>query len=407
MAEQDRPLQYSDSGVNYDLMDPFKIACQKAGATTSENIERFQEFGLTVNEVTYSRGESAFRVRIQTHQPMTFEIAQVIEGLGSENAISQRMYDLMERLKVAREASQVLGKSFFRGASYDNASTVFNDLSSSGASPMSYLMFLATGGSEWYQDEQRYEDLIAGALEACDDTRSTWGGGESQTLVDMIEPNQIIMAGASVGLTLPEYVRYPSETNIREGLSIVLLETDNPQTNGYTGLRKKCLERLAARMRVSEKEELAYTYDIGNGQTYGEAILAKSKIATPIIDGLLLSQNPIPIEYATHLSGHAWRKLMRPNSEFTYVLDQIPDPHPIFRLIQDLSQASTEQMYADYNMGAYYALLVEPQFALAVTKEAKKHDQKALIAGYVEKGPKRVVIRPVGIEFKGESLQIR
>lgn len=53
-------MSYSGTGVNYDLMDPFKRAAQVAGRETSSNIVRlnngeFQEFSP-------SRGESAFLI---------------------------------------------------------------------------------------------------------------------------------------------------------------------------------------------------------------------------------------------------------------------------------------------------------------------------------------------------------
>jgi phosphoribosylformylglycinamidine cyclo-ligase len=405
------PTTYKDSGVNYDLMDPFKIDCQKAAISTAENIEgRFEPLGLKVQEVTFSRGESAYRVRITALRPVVFEISEVLEGIGSENRISRIAQALGDQLKVADRARQILGKSFHKGVAIDNGATVLNDLSASGAAPIAYHMFIAAGSSEWFADQARYRDLIEGNVELADLAGCSWGGGESQTLKDMIDPEDAVLAGAGVGLIFPEYVRYPSETNLRPGLSIVLLETDNPQTNGHTGLRRgNVFDRLVKRMGLpNERQNEVYTYDIGNGQTYAEAILTPSKIATPIVNELLLHPtNPVPIEYASHISGHAWRKLMRATSDFSYIIDKIPQPHPIFQLIQELSGASDKQMYEDYNMGAYYALFVEPEQVDRVKKVAEAHGQTALEAGYVEAGPKRVVIRPIDVEYKGEELQIR
>ncbi len=357
-----QPLPY-EAYVNYDLIDPFKIACQNAALSTGKNIERFEAFGLRVSEITRSRGESAYRLRVQSLRALEFQIANVVEGIGSKSAISQQARDLGEKLRIADEAKEVLGRSFYFGAGIDNGATILNDLSSSGATPVIYHVFLAAGSSEWYHDEERMTDFANGNKYFCDLTGSSWGGGESQSLVDVVYPDQVVLAGAGMGFLFPEHTRYPSEDNIKPGQRIVLLETDNPQTNGYSSLRLSCLDTLSQRMGLNPlRRNDAYTYDIGNGQTYGEAILKPSQIVSPIMDSLLLDPtNPVPIEYAVHISGHAWKKIMRPEREFTYVFDRIPELPPIFQFIEELSGMDKKTLYSTFNNGAYYALFVEPQ----------------------------------------------
>lgn len=405
--EERRVLTYSGSGVNYDMMDPFKVACQKAAATTGNNSLRFDEFGIKIREIPQSRGESGFRMTFETTEGVRFNLVRVEEGIGSKDTIAKQVRE--SKLMASQDVGIVLGKSYFRGATIDNGATIFNDISTSAASPIDLMTFIAAGSSGWFVDEEKEADIIDGNLEVANLVRAVWGGGESQALRDKMGPNEAVMAGSSMGIQFIDRALYPSEDLITPGLRIVLFECPGPQTNGFTMLRTDLLIRIATELMglPAERALEAYGYDIGNGQTYGEAILTPSKIATPIIDSLVLDPETTPIKYALHISGHSWRKLMRANRPFTYVIDQVPTPPPIFQFIQETSGMDNHRIYADYNMGAYFALFVDPENVDKVKQVAQQHGQTALDAGYVEEGPKRVIIRPVDVEYKGEELQIR
>ncbi len=418
----EKQLTYSDV-VNYDLMDPFKIACQKAALTTASNIERFTDHGLKVKEIAQSRGESAYEVEVETVRPMRFRIAQVEEGLGTKNVIAhQYIRELGKKLQIAVDLKEVFGKSFYRSIAIDNAAMILNDLATRGATPISFMLHVAASESGWFTDEERNNDLIEGTVEACDKTRCSWGGGESPALRNVIMPDQAVLSGSAVGFEFPFQSdgKIISEDNLEEGLRIILLNSSGPHANGISLLRIGLLEMLCYEMNLDfqkPKQRLdAYTYALRDGQTYGEAIMTPTKLYSRVMDSLVSDRyfdwddkgvhQPL-VEYAIHISGHGWRKLMRAKSDFTYVIDKIPEPQPIFQTIQKLSGMDNGKIYEDYNMGAGFALFVKPQFVDIVKDKAEYHGLRPLDAGYVEKGPKRVVINPIGVEFKGESLQIR
>ncbi len=404
MTDQDPILRYSDSGVNYDLMDPFKIACQKAALSTSQNMNRFSKFGLEVHEITSSRGESAFEIEFNVRsateaflpQYRTFRIAHVEEGLGTKNEIADQMRQLQEKFHLADDVKNIFGKSFYKGPAIDNAAMILNDLSTVGASPISFLLHVAAESSQWFTDEEKTEDLIAGTVEACNQARCNWGGGESPTLRDIINPGHCLLSGSAIGLEFPRQHGNLTANEIKEGNRIILLGSSGPHANGITLLRKGLLERLPH----------GYETTLPDGQTYGEAVLTPTVIYAKLID-TLLDEPDVFINYALHISGHGWRKLMRAQRELTYVIDKIPTPQPIFQLVQEASGMTNEQIYGDYNMGAGFALFVPSKSVDKILTIGKKMSIKVLDAGYVEAGPRRVVINPLGVEFKGDSLQIR
>ena len=75
-------LSYEQSGVNYDALDAFKRACQKAAATTTSAL---QQHGLS--EPARIRGESAYLIETPDEY-----LAHVEEGLGTKNLVADAMH---------------------------------------------------------------------------------------------------------------------------------------------------------------------------------------------------------------------------------------------------------------------------------------------------------------------------
>ncbi len=403
------PLTYSQSGVNYELMDPFKIQCQQGATTTGKNIERFKRYGLDVKEISQSRGESAFKIAIISQTGIKMSIIGIEEGLGSKNVVAHHYRESLQhrQLQLANDVSRVLGKSLYRGIGLDNASASLNDLATSGATPLMFNLHVAADSSDWFTDEVRNADLIAGTVEACNQTRCVWGGGESPTLRDVISPGMDLLASSAIGLEFPDINKPLTEDNIEEGQRILFLLTPGVNINGLTLLRRGLLERIATRFGYEGSTRLldAYSQDIGNGRPYGEAILEPTPLYARVVDAI--HEEGLPIESAGLISGHSFRKIMRARKDLTYVIQRIPDPPQIFKFIQEISGMNDNQIYADYNMGAGFFLFMAPKHLDRSIEIAQRLGYGAMDAGYIETGPRRVVIEPLGIEYKGETLQIR
>jgi phosphoribosylformylglycinamidine cyclo-ligase len=75
-------LSYEQAGVNYDLIDPLKVAAQRAAAATAGHLTAH---GFT--EVKASRGESAYVVDVGP-----FYLASIVECLGSKALVADEMH---------------------------------------------------------------------------------------------------------------------------------------------------------------------------------------------------------------------------------------------------------------------------------------------------------------------------
>ena len=299
-----------------------------------------------------------------------FFLVDIIEGLGSLNQLADDVYTKT-------------GKDFYYQVGWGNAASVLNDLCSTGATPETIRMFIAVGSENFFLDKKHWKKLIKGFADAAKYTGALWNGGETQTLVDIISPKSIVLAGSATGIIKPK-TKLLTEERLKPGDRIILLQSSGVHTNGITLIRK------------------IFKNDT---KTYIEAIKSKTLIYAPLIDKLF--EENIEVHYASHITGHGWRKIMRAKKPFTHIIERLPKPQAIFKKIQQRTEMSDEQMYGDYNMGAGFALFVPERSVDKILTVVSKMSMKALDAGFIQNGSRSVVIKPLNIKFRGTALQIR
>src|SRR5574343_2056954 len=161
-------LSYEQAGVNYDLIDPLKIAAQRAAAATGAHLG-----GHGFSEVPASRGESAYVVAVGP-----FYLDSIVECLATKTL-------------VADEMAKLTGKSYYDGIAQDTIAMAVNDLITVGATPLVVQAYWAAGGSDWFGDKVRANALVAGWKKACDTCQVAWGGGETPALAGIVEAGPI------------------------------------------------------------------------------------------------------------------------------------------------------------------------------------------------------------------------
>ncbi len=174
-------LSYESSGVDYDQLDAFKRACQRAAATTVDALA-----GHGLSEPAGIRGESAYLMETPDGY-----LAHVEEGLGTKNLIADAVL-------------AATGRSFYEHIGVDTVATIVNDLVTVGALPVSVAMHAAVGDSAWFGRGTAAADLARGFAAGCRAAGAVWGGGETPTLKGMVDPSTIILAGSAVGRVTPK-----------------------------------------------------------------------------------------------------------------------------------------------------------------------------------------------------------
>ena len=364
-------LSYESSGVRYDQLDAFKRACQRAARTTAEllTLHGYQEPASI-------RGESAYLIEAEDHF-----LAHVEEGLGTKNLVADAVY-------------AATGKCFYREIGIDTVATIVNDLATCGALPISVAMHAAVGDSNWFADEKRANDLVEGFAAGCRKAGAVWGGGETPTLRGIVEPQTIVLAGSAIGKIEPKNLRIVGD--IAAGDAIVFLASSGVQTNGLTLCRK-----------IADQLPQGYQTPIGDGRTYGEALLAPSVIYVDFVREC--QQRGLKLNYVAHVTGHGWRKLMRLEEPFVYEIEHVQPEPALFKFLREAGPIDLREAYATFNMGIGFAAYVSAEQAEATVEAAQVTGHRAWIAGRVRKegARKAVVVPSLGITFEGDTLKVR
>ena len=174
-------LSYEQAGVNYDLIDPLKVAAQRAAAATA----------------SASRRPRLHRGR---------RVARRIGLRRRRRPVLPRQHRRMPGLEGAgrRRDGRAHRQELLRGIAQDTIAMAINDLITVGATPLVVQAYWAAGGSEWFADKVRAKALVDGWKAACDTCGVAWGGGETPALAGIVEGGRIDLAASCTGIVSPK-----------------------------------------------------------------------------------------------------------------------------------------------------------------------------------------------------------
>lgn len=368
-SESPGGASYRAAGVDYETLDAGKRLAIAGALSTSALLAARGGRALDA-----SRGEPAFVFELDDRA-----FAFVVEGLGTKSVI-------------ARHVLEGQGINRFGDVAYDTVAAILNDLCCVGALPLVVNAYFATGASEWYREGERGAALIEGWRKACVDAGCTWGGGESPSLPGLLDEREIELAGAAVG-AVPAGRRPILGEELQPGDEIVLVASSGLHANGAS------LARLLAG-RLSD----GYATELGDGTTFGEALLEPSVMYVGLVEALL--GEDLGLSYISHITGHGLLKLMRPPRALTYRIEKLPEVPRVLSFMVEQAQMDAHAAYSTFNMGSGYALYCAAGAGQRIVALAQRLDLSAIVAGRVEEGPREVVLEPVGVRFAGEELEL-
>jgi len=360
--------------VDYAVLDAGKRLALKSALATSQYVTK--RGGRVLEE---SRGGSAFVFELGDQT-----LAFVLEGLGTKSIIAR---------VVAEEAGdRDEGSKHFHAIAYDTVAAIINDLCCVGAQPLVVNAYFSTGRPDWFNQTQWYEQLVEGWFQACVDAGCTWGGGESPTLPELVARDDIELAGSAIGL-IPQSIEPILGQDLSAGDEIVLVASSGLHANGASLARA-----------VADELSDGYRTVLPNGEALGEALLRPSYLYSELVESLVTAA--LPITYLSHITGHGFLKLMRPDQELTYRITKLLPVPEVLDFLVERVEMDSRAAYSTFNMGCGLAVYCAGGSGAAVVQSARRKGFDATIAGAVEAGERRVLIEPLDIEFGGDELRL-
>lgn len=267
-----------------------------------------------------------------------------------------------------------------------------NDVLCIGARPVAFLDYIGVERADPWMLEELGKGLYEGAkMAGC-----SIPGGEIAQVKDLLkgvrEGEACDLVGVCVGLVDPKKVITGAQ--IQEGDVVVGLASSGIHSNGFTLARKVLFERggLSPDPVVPEL-----------GRSLGLELLEPTRIyAKPVMEML---DSGLQIKSMAHITSDGLTNLARIDSEFGFDIDTLPEPHPIFKLIQRVGNVTDPEMYDVFNMGVGYCLVIPPDQVDRAIRIAQNHGIDSYRLGTAKPDPeKTVALRPKGLVGRGSNF---
>jgi len=261
-----------------------------------------------------------------------------------------------------------------------------NDLICIGAEPIAMVDYIGIERLEEGMMEQVAIGLRAGARLA----NISIPGGETAQLPDIIRGLDLV--GTAVGVVPMARLNWGAE--VAPGDVVIGLRSSGVHSNGLT-LARRALFDAAGLKADSNVKEL--------GRSAGEELLEPTRIY--VREVLELFEQKVPVKAVCHITGDGLLNLNRVAAQVGFELDTLPQPQPVFDLIQKHGKVETAEMFTVFNMGIGLCIVVAEAHVDRVCELVRKHGSEPHRIGRAVEGPEKSVRLPqFGLAGSGTSF---
>lgn len=337
MSEQKRPLTYRDAGVDIEAGDALVDDISRIVRSTRrpEVLAGVGGFGALVG------------LPRKYKQPV---LVSGTDGVGT-------------KLRLGIDSGRV------EGLGQDLVGMCVNDVLVSGAEPLFFLDYYATGKL----DPSVAAQVIKGIARGCRLAGCALVGGETAEMPGMYRDGDFDLAGFCVAVA--EKRKLIDGKGIRAGDVVIALPSTGPHSNGYSLIR-----------RILKHKRAKLDQAMGKG-TLADALLAPTAIYVKPVLGLL--EAGVPIRGMAHVTGGGIvGNLPRcfPKGVGA-VIDTASWKRPeVFQWLQQAGKVEDEEMWRVFNCGIGFMMVMPRTRADEALALLKRQRQRAWIAGEIVKG---------------------
>ena len=227
-----------------------------------------------------------------------------------------------------------------------------NDIICIGATPISFVDYIAANKN----DQQRFKEIVKGLVTGAKKSAMPIVGGETAIMPDVIEGKGFAfdLAGMVVGLVEKKEIVLGNK--IKTGNVIIGANSTGIHSNGYSLARKALLKKYTVKDKVK-----------GVG-VIGNELLKPTEIYTnPVLEMI----KKCKINGLAHITGGAFTKLLR-LKKIGYEIDSLPKIPPIMGLVEEQG-VKPEEMYKTFNMGVGFCVIAPKEESVKIRSVFKKY----------------------------------
>ena len=287
--------------------------------------------------------------------------------------------------------AQMLGR--YDTVGIDCVAMNVNDLVCVGAEPISMLDYLAVEKT----DPNVFEEIGKGLYEGARQANISISGGEISQVREMLcghrEGTGFDLIGMGVGTVALDQIVVGQD--IADGDVVIGLAGQGVHSNGFTLARRVLFDKMA----LGPDDYLAEL-----GRTVGEELLRPTCIYVRVAMELLRSG--ARVKALINITGDGLLNLTRVRTRTGYVIDYLPEPDPVFRVIQEGGGISDEEMFLTFNMGIGFCVVAAPDEAGHVGAIAQECGLDSFPLGRAASHlDGKVVVEPKGLVGEGSRFR--
>ncbi len=256
-----------------------------------------------------------------------------------------------------------------------------NDVLCVGAEPLALLDYMAVETPHFSLIESLSLGLNQGAKMAA----VAIPGGEIAQVKEMIrgprEGYAFDLVATCVGYVPIDSILFGQA--IQPGDVVIGLCSSGIHSNGLTLARRIFFDRLKWPVDRHVPEL---------GTTIGEALLEPTRIYVKEV--LAMLKAGLAVKALAHITSSGFLNLGRAEAPVGYLLDELPEPQPIFRLIQECGNVGDEEMFFTFNMGIGFCVIVAADDVSSTLKIAREHNVESQVIGITVDDPEKKVTIP-------------
>lgn len=243
-----------------------------------------------------------------------------------------------------------------------------NDIMTSGADPLFFLDYIATGKL----DKDIIVQIVAGMARGCKNTSCALIGGETAEMPDFYQAGEYDISGTIVGVIDREKIIDGS--NIKSGDILIALPANGIHTNGYSLVRKIFFELNQLSLKV---------FFDGLGCTLGDELLKVHRCYQRAINVL---KNEPYLHGMAHITGGGiegnTNRILPKGSRLNIQWDAWDVPE-IFKLIARLGNVEENEMRKVFNLGVGFIFIVKKNSVDEAIVNLKNNNENPFIIGEV------------------------
>ncbi len=254
-----------------------------------------------------------------------------------------------------------------------------NDILTLGAKPLYFLDYFACGRV----DEAIYRDVLSGICAGCELAACALVGGETAEMPSFYPEGEYELAGFVTGIV--EKKKIIDGSSIKKGDRVVGLASNGLHSNGYSLVRKIFFD--LHHMKVTEKVEAL------GGQPLYRELLRPTRIYVKSMLALLADY---PVKGMAHITGGGLpgnvARIIPDGLGVSISVDPGRIP-PVFRLLQKLGNVPDDDMYATFNMGVGFVVIVGAADERAIVERLRELGEDVFPLGSIEEAGEEPKVR--------------